>query len=256
MELVQFKVLDPRGVVIVDSIPIYYSYSEIFGLNPNNASLQPLLANAAVEIIDKNISILPDTSILKPPLGIPGPPGTSGAPGSPGSPGSSGSPGSPGSTGPTGPPGPASSTATQLATTGSPVIINLASPPVTGQSLVSTTSTNAIWQIPPITLVSFTVDTSITAPMIGQMITNTGASGEIIFTLPSPVIGLWFEFAVQTAQYLRLLNSGGSTITIGLLTSNSNGYVRSNVVGSMLKVIAISSTQWFCQVTGSWIKDS
>ena len=85
-------------------------------------------------------------------------------------------------------------TATQLATTGSPVVVNLASPPTPGQVLTATTSTNAIWQSPGastnagglVTTTTIVNVSAATAPTVGQVLTATSDSAA---TWQSPAIG-------------------------------------------------------------------
>jgi hypothetical protein len=109
----------------------------------------------------------------------------------------------------------------------------------------------------PESIVSYTADHTLTTPEVGSSFTNTGAAGEVIFTLPaSPVIGYRYKFFVNAAQYLRVKANTGQTIFSGGNQTASAGYARSNARGAQLEVVAIDSTTWLVRgPTGSWNLD-
>jgi len=197
--------------------------------------------------------------------------------------------------------------ATQLATTGSPVTINTAAPPTTGQSLVATSATAATWQGPYIkadgttaltadwavgskkltgvtdptlaqdaatknyvdthgggdlVVVARTANTLLTAADTRKLNTNTGTAINIVITLPALVVGARHFFAVTDAFYMRIDNLNASTtITVGVAggvqkVTVAGGFVRSNIIGSMLEIIGVSPTQWMARVTGDWNIDT
>lgn len=102
-----------------------------------------------------------------------------------------------------------------------------------------------------------TVDASLASTSNGVINTNTGAGADIALTLPALVVGQRYSFAVTVAHYIRINNFDNSTtINLGTTASAAGGFVRSNVLGAMLEIIAVSSTKWFARVTGDWTVDS
>lgn len=92
---------------------------------------------------------------------------------------------------------------------------------------------------------------------VGLWYTNTGASGEVILTLPSTAVGRKFLFAVNAAQYLRVKAGTGDTIRDAATVSASAGYIRSNTVGNVLEVTCIAANAWFVtRKIGTWTVDS
>lgn len=112
--------------------------------------------------------------------------------------------------------------------------------------------------LPTTTVTAYTsTPTTLTSLQNNTLSTNTGTSIDIAFTLPSITVGFEYRFAVTAAFYLRINAAGGATINLGSLVSATNGFVRSNVVGSMVRLVAVSSTQWFAEViTGTWTVDT
>jgi len=88
--------------------------------------------------------------------------------------------------------------------------------------------------------------------------TNTGASGEVILTLPSAsTTGYRFSFAVDAAQYLRVKAAGTDTIRDAATVSAAAGYIRANVAGNVLEVTCIASGKWYVtSKIGTWTVDS
>jgi hypothetical protein len=92
----------------------------------------------------------------------------------------------------------------------------------------------------------------------GSTQTNTGASGTVALTLPRISVGMCIQFAVTAAHTFQINVNTLDTTTVILLgttaTSNggSNGNISSSLVGSMVELIAVSSTQWFAKVSGNW----
>ena len=52
------------------------------------------------------------------------------------------------------------------------------------------------------------------------------------------------SFVVETAQLLTINATAGDTIRIGDVFAGSGGYVRSNVPGSYLTVVALNGSEW------------
>jgi hypothetical protein len=78
----------------------------------------------------------------------------------------------------------------------------------------------------------------------GTVFHNTGATGEVDFSLPAASVGLTYTFIVQTAQLLKVIGSGSSTIAIGSSISATGGNIGSSTPYSAIRLIAISSTEW------------
>jgi len=244
MALFTYKTLDPRGVVVAEgSATVYYPYGSIFEADPNNASIQALIARAYVALVSRPNHPTPNATIqpivlTQPGLGPPGPPG------------------------PQGPPGPAgSSTATQLATTGASVVINTAAPPTTGQVLTATSATAADWETPaasgngvPLTVVAKTSDYTLLSSDAQKVFTNRGAPGIVNFTLPTWASGLSYNIAVATAQTVQVTAPGSDVIQVSTLTSSGGGNTSASSVGSSLKLVAVASGLWMAMsVTGTWV---
>jgi hypothetical protein len=82
-------------------------------------------------------------------------------------------------------------------------------------------------------------------------LTNTGASGPIVFTLPTPAAGLNYQFAVNTAQPLSIRTASNSYDSYN---GNSQYYgFGASAVGSFIELIAVSSSRWMVsKLEGTW----
>lgn len=97
-------------------------------------------------------------------------------------------------------------------------------------------------------------------------ITNEGASGEVIRTLPLAVTGMHYIAIVETAQLFQIKASTGDVIrgvrsvnvVLGTVESSAAaGYWRSNVPGAWLCLVAINATTWqVVSIGGTWTIDS
>lgn len=95
-------------------------------------------------------------------------------------------------------------------------------------------------------IVSKTADYTILTSESGTTYDNTGATGAIVLTLPTPAKGLTYKFTVTAAQYLRV---NGTILQGGL----SGAYIRSNTVGSYLSIEAHDSSGWIVSaIEGGW----
>lgn len=79
----------------------------------------------------------------------------------------------------------------------------------------------------------------------GTIFDNTGAVGEVDFTLPSYAAGLKYCFTVAAAQTLKVIAPASNKIAIGTTNSATAGNVTANAVYSTLCLYATSvSNQW------------
>lgn len=89
----------------------------------------------------------------------------------------------------------------------------------------------------------------------GNVITNEGATAQVIYTLPPAVAGLTYTFIVQDVDGIRITAAAGDTIRIGAGVTVAASYVYSVVVGSIIKLVAINATEWIAiETVGSWFE--
>lgn len=89
---------------------------------------------------------------------------------------------------------------------------------------------------------------------VGTFFTNTGAIGEVDFTLPAWAQGLWFEFMVTAAQILKIILPAASTLYLGTNVTSAAGNISDNQVGSTVQVVAtdVSDVWMAVAITGAW----
>lgn len=108
-------------------------------------------------------------------------------------------------------------------------------------------------------VVPVTADTALEALFSGVIYTNTGASGAVNLTLPTPgLAGVRYSLVIAANQYVRFTAGTGWTIRDGATLSATAGYIRSTTVGSTLTLVNIdTSSQWVVlNKTGTWTVDS
>jgi hypothetical protein len=83
---------------------------------------------------------------------------------------------------------------------------------------------------------------------------NTGASGEVDFTLPAYAAGLRYCFTVTAAQTLKVIAPASSQIAIGTTNSATAGNITASAVYSSACIVATSvANQWAARsTTGLW----
>jgi hypothetical protein len=96
-----------------------------------------------------------------------------------------------------------------------------------------------------------TTDYSVVAADTQKFLNNTGAGGAVVFTLPTPVVGMQFEFYRDANQTVTVDIAGGVTIQVGASVTTAGGNVTLDAVGSRIRIVAISTTQWVGDVTGA-----
>lgn len=99
-------------------------------------------------------------------------------------------------------------------------------------------------------------DYTIPAIKSGMLFTNTGAAGEIIYTLPSAIVGLCQDFSVEVAQYLRIKAAAGDFISFMGDNSAVAGFWRCNQEGAFIRMEARTTAEWrITHMLGGWLKD-
>jgi hypothetical protein len=114
---------------------------------------------------------------------------------------------------------------------------------------------------------------TLTAAQSGSLVLFDRAAG-IIFTLPAPAVGMWFDFAVAvtiTSNNAKVITDTGTTLLAGFVGSGvdntankqwvgngsthiavtQNGTTTGGILGSWLRFMCTTSTQWV--VTGSLV---
>jgi hypothetical protein len=81
----------------------------------------------------------------------------------------------------------------------------------------------------------------------GKLFTNTGASGQVIFSLPASAVGLNYSFCVTAAQYLQVKAAGSDVIYLGTGVTSAAGYLRGASIGTAFKVSCPKSGFWFVE---------
>ena len=103
------------------------------------------------------------------------------------------------------------------------------------------------------TVTAYTADHTVTAAQTGATLTNAGASGAVIFTMPTPASGLVYTFIVAAAQTVTLDVGGSVVIAIGEIAGTAGGGASCNSPYSAVTLKAISTTLWVATSSiGSW----
>lgn len=88
---------------------------------------------------------------------------------------------------------------------------------------------------------------------------NSGAGGQVIFTLPSltvgTVLGASYTFVVLTAQNIRLAPGNATDIirNAGSASTASSGHIDNATIGGVVTIVAEAAGVWICTSTvGTW----
>ena len=101
---------------------------------------------------------------------------------------------------------------------------------------------------------SLTATANLTVPVkaCGTAYNNIGATGSVIFTLPTAAPGLWYAFTVDAAQTVEVLGGGTDKIAIGASNSSSEN-VTANGAYATLVIYSYKAGQWVAlSSTGTW----
>lgn len=90
-----------------------------------------------------------------------------------------------------------------------------------------------------------TTNLTLTAAMCGGVYTNSGASGEVDFTLPATAVGCEFEFYVEATQILKVIANTGDTIRLAATVSASAGNIQSTTIGDSWTIRQTSASTWY-----------
>lgn len=93
---------------------------------------------------------------------------------------------------------------------------------------------------------------TLTANECKGVVTNTGASGAIVLTLPTPAVGMHLRVYLTVAQDVDLNAATGTQI---LVLTNATGDAISSAasIGNSIELVAISATQWVAFASsGTW----
>jgi len=73
--------------------------------------------------------------------------------------------------------------------------------------------------------------------------TNTGATGEVNFTLPAGAVNYKCNFVITENQYLKVTANGTDKFRYLGVYSEEGGYIRNNIIGTSF-IIIWSGTEW------------
>lgn len=103
------------------------------------------------------------------------------------------------------------------------------------------------------TVIHVTTNKALAATETGSVVTNEGAGAATTVSLPSSLTDQVFRFYVQTAQTMTITAAAGDTIRIGDNVTAQAGSISSNVVGSLVYLVAVNDAEWVSfETAGSW----
>jgi hypothetical protein len=118
---------------------------------------------------------------------------------------------------------------------------------------VSALGSNATYRLDNGTVYAHAATADISAyELYGGTLTNTGASGAVVLTLPAPVVGMRFRVYLTVAQDVDINAATGTQI---LVLTNATGDAISSAatIGNSIELVALSSTTWGAFATsGTW----
>ncbi len=91
-----------------------------------------------------------------------------------------------------------------------------------------------------------------------QLVLVGAHAGEMQFnTLPAATAGQVFTFICNDANGMRVLAASGDTIRLNGQVTISAGYVETTVVGSVVKLICLDTTEWMAiTIIGTWVVET
>ena len=99
--------------------------------------------------------------------------------------------------------------------------------------------------------------TTLTAAQSGSLITNTGAAGATVYTLPASVVGYNYKLYAVAGQVITIDPPAGVTVQLGATVGTADtGTLSSNVAGDSLEIICTGATTWVVtRYTAGWDLD-
>jgi hypothetical protein len=89
----------------------------------------------------------------------------------------------------------------------------------------------------------------------GSNFTNTGATAEVEFQpAGANPVGTWFDFSVIDTDGIQVTAAAGETIQIGAL-GGAGACIASTEIGATAHCVAVTATQIFCTIEGTWTVD-
>jgi hypothetical protein len=95
-------------------------------------------------------------------------------------------------------------------------------------------------------------DTITAGQLYGSVITNTGAVGAAVYTLPAPAVGMHVRVFLTVAQDVDINPADGTTI-LGLTNAAGDAISSAGAIGNCIELIALSTTTWgVFASSGTW----
>ena len=95
-------------------------------------------------------------------------------------------------------------------------------------------------------------DTITAGQLYGGTITNTGAVGAAVYSLPAPVVGMHFRVYLTVAQDVDVNPATGTQI-LALTDATGDAISSAATIGNCIELIALSATTWGAfAVSGTW----
>jgi hypothetical protein len=88
----------------------------------------------------------------------------------------------------------------------------------------------------------------------GIYVSNIGATGEVIFSLPAAVVGMRVNAIVGAAQLLSLDPVDGDIIHgVAGVAQTEDVAIKANAVGETIQLVCLQTGKWFVAAyTGTW----
>lgn len=94
---------------------------------------------------------------------------------------------------------------------------------------------------------------SILSTQTGATFSNVGAAGLVNFTLPTAVVGFFYDFTITDAQTFTITAAASTTIRIAGSVSASAGNITASAIGNTIRLQATSTTTWVAMFhEGTW----
>lgn len=105
-------------------------------------------------------------------------------------------------------------------------------------------------------LIEFTADATLDTGQSGAWITNKGALGAVVLTLPTAAVGLRYKFSVEAAQNFKIVAagpSGSDKIQFGNIEGSAAGFRQCADIGSKLLLVCLKTGYWTTESRmGEW----